>query len=54
MDRISEFDLPAYSVVQESAVEALIEANHLGTRLRRLRLKRSMGLVELGQLCSQK
>jgi transcriptional regulator with XRE-family HTH domain len=37
-------------VVQEPAIESLIEAKDLGRRLKRLRLKRSMGLVELGQL----
>jgi transcriptional regulator with XRE-family HTH domain len=35
--------------VEESDVEALIEAKAIGERIRRLRLKRSMGLVELGR-----
>lgn len=35
--------------VEESDVEALIEAKAIGERIRQLRLKRSMGLVELGR-----
>lgn len=35
--------------VEESDVEALIEAKAIGERIRRLRLKRSMALVELGR-----
>ena len=35
--------------VDESTVEASIEAKNIGEKIRRLRLKRSMGLVELGQ-----
>jgi transcriptional regulator with XRE-family HTH domain len=38
--------------VEDSAVEALIEAKSIGQQIRRLRLKRSMGLVELGRLTS--
>ena len=36
-------------VVEPSEVEASIEAKAIGERIRRLRLKRSMGLVTLGQ-----
>jgi transcriptional regulator with XRE-family HTH domain len=35
--------------VEESDVEALIEAKAIGERIRGLRLKRSMGLVEVGR-----
>jgi transcriptional regulator with XRE-family HTH domain len=35
--------------VNEEIVDALIEAKGIGQKIRRLRLKRSMGLVELGQ-----
>src|SRR5580698_7144080 len=35
--------------VDEAIVEASIEAKNIGDKIRRLRLKRSMGLVELGQ-----
>lgn len=35
--------------VDEATVEASIEAKKIGEKIRRLRLKRSMGLVELGQ-----
>ncbi len=35
--------------VDETTVEASIEAKNIGEKIRRLRLKRSMGLVELGQ-----
>ena len=35
--------------VNEAIVDALIEAKGIGQKIRRLRLKRSMGLVELGQ-----
>jgi transcriptional regulator with XRE-family HTH domain len=38
--------------VEESSVEAAIEAKAIGQKIRRLRLKRSMGLVELGQRTS--
>lgn len=36
--------------VDPSSAELLLDAVHLGQRIRRLRLKRSMGLVELGKL----
>ena len=36
------------SEVDASSVEAMIEANLVGARIKQLRLKRSMGLVELG------
>jgi transcriptional regulator with XRE-family HTH domain len=35
--------------VDEATVDASIEAKNIGDKIRRLRLKRSMGLVELGQ-----
>jgi transcriptional regulator with XRE-family HTH domain len=35
--------------VDEATVEASIEAKNIGDKIRHLRLKRSMGLVELGQ-----
>src|ERR1700753_1540706 len=35
--------------VDEATAEASIEAKKIGEKIRRLRLKRSMGLVELGQ-----
>jgi transcriptional regulator with XRE-family HTH domain len=35
--------------VDEATAEASIEAKRIGEKIRRLRLKRSMGLVELGQ-----
>ena len=35
--------------VDEATAEAAIEAKNIGEKIRRLRLKRSMGLVELGQ-----
>jgi transcriptional regulator with XRE-family HTH domain len=43
--------LPAHSLsVDPSSAEALLSAAQLGQRIKRLRLKRSMGLVELGRL----
>jgi len=36
------------SAVDESTAEASIEAKDIGQRIRKLRLKRSMGLIELG------
>ena len=36
--------------VDPASAEALLNASQLGQRIRRLRLKRSMGLVELGKL----
>ena len=38
------------SSVDPASAESLLDAVHLGQRIRRLRLKRSMGLVELGKL----
>ena len=35
--------------VDPSAAEGLLEAAHLGERIKKLRLKRSMGLVEMGR-----
>ncbi len=35
--------------VNEAIVDALIEAKGIGQKIRRLRLKRSMGLAELGK-----
>jgi transcriptional regulator with XRE-family HTH domain len=40
---------PANDTVDEATAEASIEAKNIGEKIRRLRLKRSMGLVELGQ-----
>jgi transcriptional regulator with XRE-family HTH domain len=40
---------PANDTVDEATAEASIEAKNIGDKIRRLRLKRSMGLVELGQ-----
>jgi transcriptional regulator with XRE-family HTH domain len=40
---------PYFDTVNESTVEATIQAKSIGQKIRRLRLKRSMGLVELGQ-----
>ena len=38
------------SSIDPTSAESLLDAAHLGQRIRRLRLKRSMGLVELGKL----
>jgi transcriptional regulator with XRE-family HTH domain len=40
---------PAVETVNEEVVEASIKAKGIGKKIRRLRLKRSMGLVELGE-----
>jgi transcriptional regulator with XRE-family HTH domain len=40
---------PAIDTVDAAAVDASIQAKGIGQKIRRLRLKRSMGLVELGQ-----
>ncbi len=40
---------PGVDTVDEAVAEASIEAKNIGEKIRRLRLKRSMGLVELGQ-----
>ncbi len=40
--------IPCLNTVDEATVEAAIEAKAIGKRIRRLRLKRSLGLVELG------
>ena len=40
---------PPIDTVDEATAEASIEAKNIGEKIRRLRLKRSMGLVELGQ-----
>jgi transcriptional regulator with XRE-family HTH domain len=40
---------PPIDTVDEATVETSIEAKNIGEKIRRLRLKRSMGLVELGQ-----
>jgi transcriptional regulator with XRE-family HTH domain len=40
---------PIFDVVEDSRVEATIEAKAIGQTVRALRLKRAMGLVELGQ-----
>jgi transcriptional regulator with XRE-family HTH domain len=39
----------AFPSVDPAAAEGLLEAAHLGERIKRLRLKRSMGLVEMGR-----
>ena len=39
-----------YPSVDPNSAERLLEMAHLGQRIRRLRLRRSMGLVELGKL----
>ena len=41
---------PSIDVVNASTVDASIQAKGIGQKIRRLRLKRSMGLVELGQM----
>jgi transcriptional regulator with XRE-family HTH domain len=41
---------PSIDVVSASTVDASIKAKGIGQKIRRLRLKRSMGLVELGQI----
>ena len=41
---------PAIDVVDSATVDDSIKAKGIGQKIRRLRLKRSMGLVELGQL----
>jgi transcriptional regulator with XRE-family HTH domain len=40
---------PGGDTVDEATAEASIEAKNIGEKIRRLRLKRSMGLIELGQ-----
>jgi transcriptional regulator with XRE-family HTH domain len=40
---------PQVDTVDEATAEASIEAKNIGEKIRRLRLKRSMGLVEFGQ-----
>jgi transcriptional regulator with XRE-family HTH domain len=40
---------PPVDTVDEATVETSIEAKKIGEKMRRLRLRRSMGLVELGQ-----
>ena len=40
---------PGVDTVDEATAEASIEAKNIGEKIRRLRLKRSMGLTELGQ-----
>ncbi len=40
---------PSVDTVDEATAEASIEAKNIGEKIRRLRLKRSMGLVELGK-----
>jgi transcriptional regulator with XRE-family HTH domain len=39
-----------YTPVDPLAAEELLSSSHLGQRIKRLRLKRSMGLMELGKL----
>src|SRR5262244_3218765 len=52
----SESEIPFMSVKQQSSeqidpvtAEAFIAEKHIGERIKRLRLKKSMGLVELGK-----
>lgn len=40
---------PSIDTVSEATVEAAIQSKGIGQKIRRLRLKRSMGLVELGE-----
>ena len=40
---------PPVDTVDEATVETAIETKKIGEKIRRLRLRRSMGLVELGQ-----
>jgi transcriptional regulator with XRE-family HTH domain len=42
--------VPHYAPVDPSAAEQLLTSAHLGKRIKSLRLKRSMGLMELGKL----
>lgn len=48
--RTQDVEETSLTGVDPSAAELLLDAVHLGQRIRRLRLKRSMGLVELGKL----
>ncbi len=48
-DLVDVEQLSTDDVVDPSAAEAVIEAKELGAKLRKLRLKTSMGLVELGE-----
>lgn len=48
--RAQETDDQSIIGVDPASAEVLLDAVHLGQRIRRLRLKRSMGLVELGKL----
>ena len=41
---------PHHAPVDPAAAEQLLASSHLGQRIKRLRLKRSMGLMELGKL----
>lgn len=50
LKRTQEAEETAATGVDPSSAEVLLDAMHLGQRIRRLRLKRSMGLVELGKL----
>jgi len=50
MPNVTEIDsFSANDVVEEDSVDALITNKEIGARLKRLRLRRSMGLVELGE-----
>jgi transcriptional regulator with XRE-family HTH domain len=50
LPELAEIDLLSpHDVVEEPAVETLIKEKDLGARLKSLRLRRSLGLVELGQ-----
>ena len=40
---------PMVDTIEESGVEASIEGKSIGQKIRRLRLKQSMGLIDLGQ-----
>lgn len=48
--RTQDTEDPTLTGVDPSSAELLLDAVNLGQRIRRLRLKRSMGLVELGKL----
>jgi transcriptional regulator with XRE-family HTH domain len=50
LNRNNQAATPETSSIDPTSAESLLDAAHLGQRIRRLRLKRSMGLVELGKL----
>jgi transcriptional regulator with XRE-family HTH domain len=46
---LTQYDVPQPAAVDPNSAESLLAASHLGERIKKLRLKRSMGLVELGR-----